>query len=595
MLGKEKMPKSIYTQLIDDYTQQVSRQQSKSRMIGWTRLFIFVLLLFFSYKFLSPATHPVFLVLVIVLCILFLMLIKVHQNVKFKRDLSSKHLEINLNEQSVQGGNPSIFRDGNSLVGEHRFAADLDLFGNGSLFHFINRCGTYTGLIHLSNVLKDPFIQPSEILERQASVQELSLKTKLRQNVLAHGMLLELLQDSESLNSNFKIAKPNNYFAWWWSGLLIIWPIIMVGLTIYFFRTLDVYPLLTGILFALTVVGLQAKKTQYHSTLISGKSTMWKLYATLFDIITSETYETKLLQKIKHNLNEATHGTASLAKLGNAFDQRLNMLAFVILNSYLLYDIHMNRRWIKWVNSFGSKLSKWIDELGLFESLSSIATFQFNHPEFAIPKLTEEITIQGVDVGHPLITDQKRVHNDFAFGPKKNLFIITGSNMAGKSTFLRTLGVNCILAQIGSPVCAKNFSLKPMPIHSSIRMSDSLQEETSYFFAELKKLQQILSDLDKGIPSLVLLDEVLKGTNSEDKIYGANELIKKLVKKDALIFLATHILSLGDLEKQYPEAVENYCFESTINEDELHFDYKLKTGVAQQKNATFLMKKMGII
>jgi len=172
---------------------------------------------------------------------------------------------------------------------------------------------------------------------------------------------------------------------------------------------------------------------------------------------------------------------------------------------------------------------------------------------------------------------------------------VTGSNMSGKTTFLRTIGVNLLLAQCGAPVCAASFSFTPMQLLSSLRVSDSLQDHTSYFMAELKKLQQIIHRLQKGIPALVLIDEILRGTNSEDKTYGSEQFIRKLLQYHCLSLFATHDLTLGKLEEEKPDAVRNYCFESIIEDGELHFDYRLQRGIARNRNASFLMKKMEII
>jgi DNA mismatch repair ATPase MutS len=188
------------------------------------------------------------------------------------------------------------------------------------------------------------------------------------------------------------------------------------------------------------------------------------------------------------------------------------------------------------------------------------------------------------------------VANDCTFGLNEQLVLVTGSNMSGKTTFLRTLGVNCILAQCGAPVCAASFTFTPMVIRSSIRVSDSLMEQTSYFMAELKRLQQIIHYLQQQtVPVLILIDEILRGTNSEDKTHGSEQFIRKLLQYRCLTLFATHDLMLSRLEEELPGKVSNYCFESTIRDGELLFDYTLQRGVAKNKNASFLMKKMEII
>jgi DNA mismatch repair ATPase MutS len=235
--------------------------------------------------------------------------------------------------------------------------------------------------------------------------------------------------------------------------------------------------------------------------------------------------------------------------------------------------------------------------VGTIEGLNSLCTFAFNYPQYKYPVVaTNNLSISATQLAHPLIPAEKSVANDAAFGIDEQLVLVTGSNMSGKTTFLRSIGVNLILAQCGAPVCATSFIFTPMVIRSSIRVSDSLQEQTSYFMAELKRLQQIIHYLQQQTaPVLILIDEILRGTNSEDKTHGSEQFIKKLLQYRCLTLFATHDLTLSRLEEEMPGKVNNYCFESTINNGELLFDYKLQRGVAKNKNASFLMEKMEII
>jgi DNA mismatch repair ATPase MutS len=198
-------------------------------------------------------------------------------------------------------------------------------------------------------------------------------------------------------------------------------------------------------------------------------------------------------------------------------------------------------------------------------------------------------------LAHPLIPANESVPNDVQMGGGPQVLIITGANMAGKSTFLRTIGINLILALNGSPVCAKEFSCPIIHLRTGMRTADSLKDHQSYFYAELDRLKGIMDELRRDVPLLILLDEILKGTNSTDKQAGSIALVKQLLPHPCLAIIATHDLALGDLEKTYPEQIRNFCFEANIENDQLSFDYKLKPGLAQKMNATFLMKKMGII
>ena len=206
-----------------------------------------------------------------------------------------------------------------------------------------------------------------------------------------------------------------------------------------------------------------------------------------------------------------------------------------------------------------------------------------------------DLIIEAKDLAHPLIHPGERIANDLELGRSGKLALVTGSNMSGKTTFLRTVGINLLLAQCGAPVCAASFLFKPMHLLTAIRISDSLQLHTSYFMAELKRLQSIIRYLETGAPALVLVDEILRGTNSDDKSHGSEEFIKKIISFNCVTLFATHDLTLSVMEQNFPGIVSNYCFESTIVNEELYFDYRLQPGVAKNKNASFLMKKMDII
>ena len=243
----------------------------------------------------------------------------------------------------------------------------------------------------------------------------------------------------------------------------------------------------------------------------------------------------------------------------------------------------------------GDQFSRWLDLVYETEVLTSIGTFAFNHPTFVFPKIDSELRIKAIDLGHPLLSIDECVPNDLHIGKEQSILIITGANMAGKSTFLRTAGVNLVLALTGAPVFAREYSCPIINLRSGMRTADSLKDHQSYFYAELDRLKSIMDELRSNKPLFILLDEILKGTNSTDKQSGSVALLKQLLPHPCLAMIATHDIVLGKLEEEFPNKVRNYCFEANIENDQLYFDYKIKAGVAQKMNATFLMKKMGII
>jgi DNA mismatch repair ATPase MutS len=270
-------------------------------------------------------------------------------------------------------------------------------------------------------------------------------------------------------------------------------------------------------------------------------------------------------------------------------------MLFLFLNAFLLWDVRQIIALNKWKHKNRQQLPNWYQLIAEMEVLNSLATTHFNYPEWAIPDFSSEhFTLEAQNLGHPLIQQRQRISSDFSLKGQGKVALVTGSNMAGKSTFLRSLGVNIVLAQMGSPVCANGFIVSPNKLMSSMRIADNLAENTSTFYAELKKLKTIIEAVNRHEPVFILLDEILRGTNSLDKHTGSEALIRQLIKHEAIAVLATHDVELAKLEKEFPGSLENYHFDVQVEGEELYFDYKLKHGVCTSLNASILMKKIGI-
>ena len=315
----------------------------------------------------------------------------------------------------------------------------------------------------------------------------------------------------------------------------------------------------------------------------------------MIEYFLAEEWKSETLQSKSSEITEAKIAFSELANISEWFDRRANIVVAVTFNAYTLYDLHCATRLEKWKSKYASKIDLWFSAIAEIESCQSLGTFAYNHPEFHIPNINTEPKISAEELAHPLIPADKNIHNDIYFAHPEKIILITGSNMSGKSTFLRTVGVNLVLAQAGLPVNAKRMDFSPMHIQTSLKQSDNLHENVSLFHAELLRLKSIREHLKKGELTLVLLDEMLRGTNSEDKLYGSRELIEELLEENIFGLIASHDLELGKLEEKYPKKLRNACFESVITGNDLIFDYKLKSGIARNKNATFLLKKMEII
>ena len=318
-------------------------------------------------------------------------------------------------------------------------------------------------------------------------------------------------------------------------------------------------------------------------------------YARIFEKLANQKVESELMKKHHVSAVSAFEKVKEFSSLVNALEARMNPIAMQFGNGLFLYDFHAVARLEKWRKKNADELPHWLESLGEWDSLLSLATLHYNFPKYAFAEVNTQPMLEGRDIGHVLIPDSIRIVNNFNLGKPASIWLITGANMAGKSTFLRSLGVNFVLGSIGSPVCASYWSMPLIALRSGMRTTDSLQDHQSYFFAELHRLQSIIQELRSGKPTFILLDEILKGTNSTDKQLGSQELLRQLKDMNALVVLATHDISLGNLAEQYPNQIANACFEGKIENDQLTFDYTLHPGVAQKANATFLMRKMGII
>lgn len=322
----------------------------------------------------------------------------------------------------------------------------------------------------------------------------------------------------------------------------------------------------------------------------------------MFKIINNEDFKSKLLTNLKSKLfnkeNNSIDGLKKLKGLLNIFDQRGNLIYIVLGNGLFLIDFILLRLVNKWFKTYGNHIDNWIDYLSEINALNSLANFHFNNSEFKFPEFTEKNIVECQNMGHPLIHKNKNVKNDFKIDNLNKFYVVTGANMAGKSTFLRTVGMNLVLASIGAPVCANQFLFQPIILFTSMRTTDNLSEDISYFQAELLRLRKIMDIIEDGKEShkyFILLDEILKGTNSLDKLMGSKMFLKKLINYPVSGIVATHDLGLGELEDTQPKNFQNICFEIDMTENNVSYDYKLRKGITQNFNATFLLKSMKLV
>lgn len=527
----------------------------------------------------------------------FLYLVKKHSTLFEIKTHLENLVVINTSEIGVLEGRFENLPSGAQFVNpRHAYSHDLDIFGPGSLYQYLNRCNTYGGQKRLAELLSHPINDKQKIHENQVAIRELASKTDFRQHFQASGMQTSENQDDTSQLLSWLKQSPFLPETFWFRAILKIIP----GLTLIALVATIFLPVAKLVLFPLIVIqwifaGIYLKRINVFHDYISRKKNILKKYSQLLLRMETEEFISPKLAGISASAHEAHENVVRLASLVSALDARTNALMTFFVNSLLMYDLQCVYRLEQWKSKNATRLPAWIDAITEAEVLNSFGTFYFNNPSFTFSEISDGKQIYATAIAHPLLSEEERVANDLTLGPEPSIAIITGANMAGKSTFLRTLGINMVLALNGAPVCATRFSTGSFELRSGMRTADSLQDHQSYFFAELNRLKSIMDELRAGKPLLILLDEILKGTNSNDKQAGSIALVRQLLPYSALTIIATHDLALGDLEQEYPGRVVNYCFEANIENDQLSFDYKLKLGLAQRMNASFLMKKMGII
>lgn len=591
-------PAAYYQQRIQELQEHLKKVQQQLIGVSVARLLSFLCVLIAGYYWIKSDSSTLLLSITVISLVVFIIFVKRAFRLNDDKALTSKLLFVNSNEAGILRRQQSKFPDGREAAAQAGYAADLDIFGPNSLFHLLNRTTTTHGTTALQEILQKPELDPLVIRNKQAAIRQMSAQTEKRQLLTAHGLLHGEKEGNLHEVQRWLQMPTLLYQLKWVRAIRFIMPAISLAGLIAFLAT-DTYQwLLPGIIVSWMITGSFAKRILHQHNLLSKKQSILEQYGSILQLFSEiETGDSIVLKKEKGTAQEANKAIKQLSKLAGLFDQRLNLLVNFFLNSFFLYDIQCMYALDKWKMENKEKFDHWIHGVGTIETLNSLSSFTFNNPDFSWPEVqTEKMIISATALAHPLIAANERVANDFTIGKQEQLMLVTGSNMSGKTTFLRTIGVNLLLAQCGAPVCAGKFVFMPMNILSSIRVSDSLQEHTSYFMAELKQLQQIIKFLQSSThPSLILIDEILRGTNSEDKTHGSDQFIRKLLQYRCLTLFATHDLALSVLENELPGRLSNYCFESIIRDGELIFDYTLQRGVAKNKNASFLMKKMEII
>lgn len=532
--------------------------------------------------------------------LLFIYLVGKHNKIKNNHKYACEIHKINEEALERLAGNWNKFKDTGLEFQDdsHSFSNDLDIFGQGSLFQYINTTTTYMGRLALKRYLTYPSMNKEEINKRQEAINELSAKLAWRQKLMAEGLVTVNKPNNNDDLYSFVEAKDELYTKPWLIIGSILIPAVSIGIILLYFLKIISYQiptLVVAVQILIFMVKYEERSKKLNIVYKYEKSI--KVYSKMLYQVEKKNFESKYLLELKDKLVNDNKRTAwyQIKELENIADgiANRNNPYFMVINIIVLWDYQCMIGLEQWKRKSGMLIKDWLETIGEFEALSSLANIRYDNPDWTIPKIVDKPHyIMGKDIGHPLISDN-RVCNDFQIDGVTKALLITGSNMSGKSTYLRTIGINMVLAYAGAPVCAKEFYCNIFNIYTCMRVGDNLEKNTSSFYAELLRIKKIV-DSSKTNKVFFLLDEVFKGTNSQDRHEGAKILVNKLVDNKAIGLVSTHDLELEVLEKESNKRIRNYHFKEYYKDNKIYFDYKLKPGISTTRNAMYLIKMMGI-
>ena len=592
-------PSRYYRQNIDDLQETHNRLRLKKSGLGWLRLGT-VGLVIAAFYFLWNIGLLYLFTAIIALVIIFVRVLLADLQNREALEYTNRLLSINKDELRFLEGDHHIFPDGSEHIpSEHYYANDLDITGKDSLFQYLNRTTSEMGSRQLADYLQFP-ASIEGIAQRQVAVRELARKNSWVQELQAKGKEKKVTFSTQQRLQMWMEEPPVflHFKPWQWLRYLL--PLIILSVLALYIDNAVPSSVFYGTLLIFAAITYQINKyvAPIHEKL-SKMAPETDILSGSLKFIEDTSFESPLLEELKKKIFSHDQGASReirrLHQLLDRLDLRYNMVLSLPLNLLLLWNLQQVLNLEKWKTGQQKNVHPWFEILGHLEALSSLSVLHFNRPEWAFPEITAEyFMIEGNQIGHPLIPDSKRITNDISIPQKGAIMLVTGSNMAGKSTYLRSIGINVVLAMAGGPVCAGNFKVSHVQLISSMRVSDNLAESTSTFYAELKKLKKIIEKVNEGERVFILLDEILRGTNSLDRHTGSVALTRQLIRHQSAAIIATHDLELASLKSEFPDNLLNYHFDVQVSGDELFFDYRLKSGVCNSLNASLLMKKIGI-
>lgn len=587
----QQYPEEFFLSELQKSEQQL--QRVKQKLLQWSLLRLILFLIAVIPFFIAPVSIQIAFVVCAVFMGLFLWAVSRHTDLQLSKQQQVARIKICEDELKGLKGDYSSFKNGSEYASSnHAFTHDLDVFGERYFFQSLNRTSLKESEQMLADHIRSNNIE--NVIANQELVQELCSNPLWCLDFRTSATIVGEFQKQEMLLKAMKSYTPviPKFFK------LIVPIFISISVILFGLSLLDIihWNILMVMYFAgVAITGYYLKASSKLNLLSGNLSREFIQLGVLLDLIESKHWQSEKLGEFESE-KQAQSSSEILREFGQLIslsDQKNNVFFMVFVNPFILMNVNVSLKLENWIQNHHQRLENIFRRVNTFDCGVSLANYAFTHPSFVYPEigvLGKEIV--AIDLAHPMIDVKKSVKNSFDLN-NKEFFLITGANMAGKSTFLRSVGMAIMMANAGLPVCASQFTYRPIKLISTMRSSDSLISDESYFFSELKRLKYIVETVAKE-SYLILMDEILKGTNSKDKEEGSRKLILKLLRSDSCGLIATHDLSLCDIESR-KENLKNYYFEAEIINDELSFDYKLKRGVCQNMNASFLLKKMKIV
>lgn len=605
---------NVYLKKLDQYTAISNKLGNLKLITFFAGVVVMVFLLYFSQFILLSAQILLFAGTFIYLAVL-------QDKVLKKKAYCNAMQQINsMCAKRVEGKWPSFPDKGEEFEDPgHRFSYDLDLFGKDSLFQMINMTSTHSGRSMLARMLIKPLDSRGEIILRQEAVAELAGKQTFRQKLLSHALLdtknISLMGENETGKKKKILADtlldPEDVYSWaeernpLYSSAkfkVLITGLPVLSLALLGLSVIGIVPAVlpvAGYILQFLMLGYRANFRNKSFEIVEKYLKVLKVYSAILEQLEKEIFKSSYIKQLKLGLVNNKKQTASeqIKQLSKLWDQIANRYNFfhIVVNTATLWDFHCLVRLEDWKKISGSSVKKWFEVISEAEALSSMSIMVHDNPGYTMPVICEGANdgIIASELGHPLLRSERKC-NDITINTQNPILLITGSNMSGKSTFLRTVGLNLMLAYVGMPVCAAQFKCPMLKIYACMRTSDNLGQSVSSFYAELLRVKMVVEAVDRNERVFFLLDEIFKGTNSADRHMGARILINQLDKKGAWGMVSTHDLELADLEENSKGRIRNYHFKEYYKDNRIFFDYKLRKGVSDTRNAIYLMKMAGV-